>query len=150
LKKILNESKIIVELDNKINSVSKLIEQTKTKAQDYHLKFKEHLKKHRKSRDYKDFINLSKQINFLKSSQQKAFNMFIVFKNKFMTLNKLLGYKLFQEKKIKSGLEQNKIKFEEVKKQKEGKLLDEKYKQVEEKLKTKKKLTTDDLLSVRK
>ena len=146
LRKAFGESKIISEVDEKIENLSELINKTKDKAQEYHIKLKEHLKKHKKSSSYKDFISLSRQIEFLKSSQQKAFNMFIDFKNKFLALNKLLRYKLFEERSIKGKLENRKIKQEQDKQKKEKELLDKKYKEVEEKLKTKKKLTTKDLL----
>ena len=72
LKKSLIESKAVVELDNKINSMSELIEQTKVKSQEYHQKLKDHINKHKKNRGYKDFINLSRQIEFMKKKSRKC------------------------------------------------------------------------------
>ena len=121
-------------------------DETKKKAQEHHEKLKVHIKKHNTSKGYMEFISLSKQIEFLKSSQEKAFKMFIDLKNRFVALNKLLKYKLFEERKVKDRFEEK----QEKAKAKEEELLNKKYKEVEEKLKTKKKLTTEDLLSIRK
>jgi uncharacterized coiled-coil DUF342 family protein len=150
LKKSLSEGKALVELDEKIIFISKRIDEFRKKSQEFHVKLKDHIKNHRKGKGYREFISLSKQIDFLKASQKKAFGMFIDMKNKFFALNKILRYKSFEEKKVKSNIESNNIKREEYKKQKEEKLLDEKYRKIEETLKTKKKLTTNDLLAMRR
>jgi uncharacterized coiled-coil DUF342 family protein len=82
----------------------------------------------------------------MRRSQKKAFEMFIDFKNKFLALNRLLTAKLFEKKKIEKVLEEKKVKVKEDKKKKEESLLNKKYEEFEQKLKTKKKLTTNDLL----
>ena len=72
--------------------------------------------------------------------------MFIGFKNKFVSLNKLLGRKLFEERQIKGKIVKKHEEVKVDKERKEKELLDKKYKEFEEKLKRGKKLTTEDLL----
>lgn len=145
LKKSLVESSAVVALDQKINSISNLIDETKKKSQEYHQKLKEHLRSHKEGRGYKDFMSLSKQIEFLKSGQEKAFKMFFDFKTRFTALNNLLRYKLFEERKIKGRIVNEKNKLTVERRQLEDKVADRKLKEAEEKLRTKKKLTTKDL-----
>ncbi len=150
LKKALSESSAVTALDQKIDSISKLIDEARQKSQEFHTKLKDHIQKHKKGRGYKDFISLYKQIEFLKLGQEKAFKMFMDFKTKFFALNKLLSYKLFEEKKIKGKIEDISKKRAEEKRMKEEILIDKKLKAAEEKLRTKKKLTTEDLVGFRK
>lgn len=149
-KKALGESFAVTALDQKIESMSRVIEETKKKSQEYHQRLKEHFKNHRKGGGYKDFINLSKQIEFLRTGQNMAYKMFSEFKTRFFALNKLLSYKLFEEKKIKGKIENTNKRLAEERKKAEEILLDKKLKRAEEKFRTKKKLTTEDLLGFSK
>ena len=144
LKKVYDESADIVKVSTKIDTVSKQIETNRNKANDYHKKLKEHVKANRGG--YRDFISLSKQIEFLRKSQEIAFKTFLSWKNKFMSMNRTLKNKLFEAKKIDDEIINKKKKIEEKEKEKEKKIIAEKAKKVEEKFKTTKKLTTEDLI----
>lgn len=150
LKKSLGESSAVVALDQKIESTSKMIEENKRKSQEYHMKLKELFKSHRKSGGYKDFISLSKQIEFLRTGQNMAYKMFGEFRMRFLALNKLLRHKLFEEGRIHNRIEDNRKRAAERKERETEILLEKKLKEVEEKLRTKKKLTTEDLIGLRK
>lgn len=144
LRKSYDESAVARKVSENIDKVSKEIEKTRTKANDYHKKLKEHIKANRGG--YRDFISLSKQIEFLKGSQEKAFRTFLGLKNKFLGMNKVLKNRLFEAKKIKDKIESKKRQQEEVKKEQEKKIIEKKTKEVEKKFKTTKKLTTEDLI----
>lgn len=137
LKNLYNESGAVKEVVDKINNLSKDIDDAREKGEDYHKKLKEHFKE---SKDYKEFIELSQQIDELKRQQENAFNTFKLLKKEYDELSRRAG--VARQEKIKK-----KAIHEEKKKQAEEKLIDEKVKQVEEKLKIEKKLTTADLIA---
>jgi uncharacterized coiled-coil DUF342 family protein len=84
-------------------------------------------------------MELTKKINNLKKEQEDAFKNFIESKEKFSKVNEQLKDKLKQAKDLGAALYQKNKKDTE-------RMLDEKSKEVEEKLKSKKKLTTEDLM----
>ncbi len=131
-------------INDKIDEISKGIDEAKKKANEAHEKLKRALKE--KKRWYREFFSLSRQINAIKKQQEKAFEMFISLKNSFIDVSKQLSSKLNiirREKQVK----EDKIKLVKEKKEEGDKrLLDEKRKQVEEKLKKGVKLTTEDLI----
>jgi uncharacterized coiled-coil DUF342 family protein len=87
-------------------------------------------------------MELSKKIFNLNKEQETAFEKFINFKKEFAKVGNLLKEKLLESKVIK-----DKLINEE---QEKNRMLKEKQKNiVEEKLKAKKKLTTEDLLAFR-
>ncbi len=131
-------------IDEKINEISKQIEETKVKANEAHEKFKQAWKE--KKRWYKEFFSLSKQINVIKKQQEKAFDMFISLKNSFVDVSKQLSVKLHLAKKEKDKVEENKQDKKKKKEEIESKIVEEKKKKVEEKLKRGEKLTTEDLI----
>ena len=88
-------------------------------------------------------MSLTKQINDLNKKQEDAFKKFIDSKNKFSKINDDLKGKLKSASKFAEG--------EKIKRHiKESSVLEEKAKEVETKIKEKKKLTTDDLLVFQK
>lgn len=136
LKKLYGESGVVKEVVDKIDKLSKEIDESKEKAEDYHKRLREYFKE---SKNYRDFIELSKEIDEIKKKQQNAFNTFRLLKKEYEELNKKSnGIK-------KERVKKHKIR-EEKKKKVENKIIEEKAKKVEEKLKTKKKLTTEDLI----
>jgi len=120
-----------------LKEVSDKIKKAKEVAEEYHQKLQKEIKNNKP--DYEEFRKLTKQINALKKKQEKAFANFIDSKNKFSTINSKLKGKLKDAKgmRIESDFKYKKD---------NAKLLEEKTKEVEEKLKKKKKLTTEDLL----
>jgi len=143
LRKAYEESGDVAKISEEAEKISKEIDENRQKATEYHTKLKEHIKA---NRGYRDFISLSRQIEFLKNSQEKAFNTFLLLKNKFLSLNKVLKYKLFEAKKINEQISNKKKQKEEKKKEFEKKIIEEKAKIIEEKFKNTKKLTTEDLI----
>ena len=136
LKKQLEEASEVQGLFKELKVVSNQIKETKDKAEEAHKKLQE-IKKDQNT--YEEFMKLTKQINELKKKQEDAFSKFIDSKNKFSGINKQLKEKLKDAKDI--NLKET-IKVEN----KQAKVLEQKTKEVEEKLKKKKKLTTEDLL----
>jgi len=137
LKKQLDEAGDVQKVFGELNTLSDKINKAKALADDAHNKLRDQLKGDRSS--YDDFLKLTKQINDLKKKQESAFNKFIESKNKFSDINQQLKDKLKDAKEIN-------INDQMVKHKAEAKVLEEKTKEVEEKLKKKKKLTTEDLL----
>ena len=95
---------------------------------------------------YNEFIDLSKKINEFKSKQEEAFTKFLEFKKEFSLINNTLKEKLLESNIIQGNLEKQKLDMQERRKLREEQILEEKAKQVEEKLKQGKKLTTQDLI----
>ena len=90
-------------VSDKITGISKEIEETKKKANEAHAKMRKVLKE--KKSWYKEFFSLSKQINVIKKQQEKAFEMFIGFKNKFVEVSKQLSGVLSREREAKTDIE---------------------------------------------
>ena len=150
LKKAYDQVGNVKEITNKISDISKQIEIDKDKANEAHKKLKEALKGHRSG--YREFFSLSRQINMIKKQQEKAFEMFISFKKRFVELSTQLKNKLMQARELskdKGGKRQEfKIGQEIKKKQRDDRIIEEKIKKVEEKIKKGEKLTTEDLLTM--
>ncbi|MBT3416625.1 hypothetical protein HON86_02450 [Candidatus Woesearchaeota archaeon] len=120
-----------------LKEVSDKIKKAKDIAEEHHKKLQKEIKDNKP--DYEEFRKLTKQINELKKKQEKAFANFIDSKNKFSEINSQLKGKLKNTKGMRT---ESDFKY----KKENAKLLEEKTKEVEEKLKKKKKLTTEDLL----
>ncbi len=144
LKKVYEESAEIKELLENISKISKDIYSSKTKADEFHNKLKEFSQE--KKTGYDDFIALSKQINDLRRKEEEAFHKFIELKKQFVELNKQVNSKYDEIRLIQQHLNED---INSSKKEKEEKIkqtLMDKTKAVFEKLRNKKKLTTEDLL----
>ncbi len=146
LKKYYSELGGIKSISDKIADISQQIDVTKNKADDAHVKFKEAIDESKSG--LKEFFNLSKQINIVKKQQERAFEMFIALKNNFFNVSKQLQQKLSMAKRTKEENRQKTKEEEREKKEVEEKLLEEKTKRVEEKIKRGEKLTTEDLLAL--
>jgi len=133
VEKIVTESK----------TISAKIDENKKNSEELHAKL---IGLSKNNKDYKIFIEVSKKINDLKKEQEDAFSKFLELKNKFLKLNEILKNKLSKvngyKKKIGNLVQKDKISI----KKKEDAVLEVKAKDVEEKIKSKKKLTTDDIL----
>ncbi len=142
LKRVYYESSKIFEIANQANKVHKQIIDAKKKANEFHKQIQESAK----DPFYNVFIELSKKITETKTLQEQAFQTFIDYKNKYAKHNVDLKKNIDTLEMLNRVLNKNK----EVKKLKEleknRKIINEKTKLVEEKIKNKKKLTTEDLL----
>lgn len=137
LKRLYGDSDVVKKVVDKIDVLSREIDDSKKKAEDYHKKLREHFKE---SKNYKDFIELSKQIDEIKKKQENAFSTFRLLKKEYENLNKKTDS--IRKERVKKF-----EKREERKKKVEDRIIKKKAEEVEEKLKTKKKLTTEDLIA---
>ena len=139
LKKSYAESPELNEILEKSKKISAEITETKKKADEIHQKIIEYTK----DKGYNTFIELSKKISEIRKLQEDAFQKFINFKNEYINANNELR-KILEH--IKNNKEKNIIKKQE----KEERILDiikKKVEFVEQKLKQKKKLTTEDIIA---
>ena len=135
LKKEFKELSIVNEVASKIKVLSKEIDVARKKADEFHKKIVDLADKG----EHKLFKETSKNINEIKKIQEDAFAKFIEFKNEFTKINNALKNKLNEFSK------QRKI-FDDIKSQKKKNSAKNISKDIEEKLRSKKKLTTEDLL----
>jgi len=143
LKKLLEESKGVSQVFEKANSLSRETRESKRVADEFHRKVQEIAK----NSDYKEFMELSREIEGLKKKQEEAFQKFIDSKTEFSNCNNELKKKQEELDKINLSERDNK-KFRDVQKtNRQKEVLEKKSKQIEEKLKTKKKLTTEDIIA---
>jgi len=133
LRKVVDENKVFLELDEKRKKLNKEIDEEKKEAERLHKKVQENAL--RSQRKYKEFIVLSKKINEMNKEQEKAFDNFVVFKKEFIKVSGLLDKRL-KKLKIVEKKEDKKI----------SRNLKNKIETVEEKLKKGGKLTTEDLI----
>lgn len=127
-----------------MKDLSKRIEEAKKKADEFHNQLKEYLKEHKES----NFGKLSKEINQIKKVQEEAFANFIKYKQEFSLINKQLKEKLGMLKSEHQKNEQKKQERVHEKKDKEQEQIRNKAKEVKEKFKQKKILTTEDLITL--
>lgn len=139
-----NQGEKINSILEKIREFSKAIEESKRKSEEVHKKIQINAKENEGG--YDGFIKLSREINDLRTEQEKAFNNFLNYKRTFLLLNSQLKEKIRDHYELKKKFDKSKEIFLQQKKEADKKLINQKAKEVEEKLRTKKKLTTDDLL----
>jgi|SRR3989344_2924568 len=139
LKRSYGEAPELNEILEKSKKISKEITETKKKADEIHQKIIEYTK----DKGYNAFIELSKKINEIRKMQEDAFQKFINFKNEYINANN-------ESRKILEHIKNNKEKNTVKKQEKEARILDiikKKVEFVEQKLKQKKKLTTEDIIA---
>ena len=95
---------------------------------------------------HEGIIKNSKEIDRLKAAEGEAFKNFANFKKKFNDANNNLKEKLSEMNSIREKINKFKLEEDEKRKLKETTLIKSKEQEVEEKIKTGKKLTTDDFL----
>lgn len=144
LKKFYDETSQLNVIVDKSDEVSKDIEEAKAKADKAHKKFKD--LSHGNKDGYKDFIDTSKKINEIKKEEEAAYRSFIEFKKEFNAVNTQLKQKLVEVKELQSKISGIREEKQRERKSKEQQILKEKARGVEEKLKKRKKLTTEDLI----
>src|SRR3989344_1712159 len=139
LKKSYAESPELNEILEKSKKISAEITETKKKADEIHQKIIEYTK----DKGYSMFIELSKKISEIRKQQEDAFQKFINFKNEYINENNEL-------RKILEHIKDNKNKNIVKNQEKESRIMDiikRKVEFVEQKLKQKKKLTTEDIIA---
>lgn len=142
LKKVYDESSETIALGEKISLLSAELRISRSKANEFHKKIIEALR----DKPYSNFIRLTKQITELKKEQEDAFNKFVELKDKFQKYNELLKSNMNGFDESRDKLKQNNLLAQVDKREVMKEMLQEKSKKVEEKIKQRKKLTTEDLL----
>ncbi len=134
-------SNILVEMDN----ISKEINEHKKKSGECHSKIYECYYKNKQSK--KDFKNLSYKITTFNGLQEEAFNTFIKLKEQYAEIGKNMKEKLSESARISKLLYQSKKQVQQKKADDNKKIIEDKQKKAEEKLRSRKKLTNEDLLA---
>ena len=144
LKKIYSEIQSLSGEIEKTDRLSNLIDNLKKEADKVHKNIQviaaESHKKH------EAMIEKSKSMKNLKKKEKSAYKQFTYMKKKFVELNQSLRGKLSRLHELSKLLERTKSEKKQKVKKKEEEILKEKTKEVEEKIKKGKKLTTEDLL----
>jgi len=145
LKKKYEEGKDFDECITKLKHFYIAVKELRGKANTVH---KQVTKIFQENKSYQDFIDQSRKVGTLRKEQEVSFKRFIDLKNSYLALIKLLNGKsnLLQriEETLKEDQSKRQIKTEETFKQK----VIEKTKEAYDKLRSKKKLTTRDLLAL--
>ena len=144
LKKKFGEAKVVTDILDSLKKLSNSIDEFKKKSNEFHLKIQCRAKESQEL--HENVISSSKEIDKLKEGEEQAFGKFIEFKKKFTEANDLLKEKLTKMSELRKSLESFKLKKGEEKKLKEDFFLKSKEAEVEEKIKRREKLTTEDLL----
>jgi len=150
-KKKLNEAKKISDVWEKTGKISKEIDDLKREADAIHKKIQSEAG--HSQQKHEQLIGSSKEIDELRAKEQEAFNKFVEAKKNFSEINDKMQETLIQviQLKQKLGLEEEKRRPQREKQKvshqsESSKLIENGEKIVNEKLKNKKKLTTQDLL----
>lgn len=143
LKKSYSEFSGIMKIEEESKKLSSAIKESRKKANDFHKRIQELTKEG----SYGEFMELSKKITDLKKVQEDAFNKFIEFKNKYLQLSQEFKKKQEEAKPFQEQIEKEHESQKFQQQEKQIKILKQKTEQVEEKIKKKKKLTTEDILA---
>ncbi|MBS3155817.1 hypothetical protein J4413_01130 [Candidatus Woesearchaeota archaeon] len=143
LKKIFGKNSDLEKITKEIKETSKNLRETKKRADEFHNK----LQGLRKDGGYDEYKKLSKEIIILRKKHKEMYKEFVETKKEYIGANESFRDNL---KKLNQGNKRDKVK-----KNKEKKRIDslnvtkinEMAKEVEDKLKKKEKITTDDLLA---
>ena len=144
LKKKLKDAESIKTMIRESRVLSKEIYDAGEQADSFHLHLAQ--KRQQDKEKYMQLKNLSKKIKQLKKEQEVAFNEFIETKKEFLKKSEELQAKL---KELGPALKNQQSTYEQRKQrrqQQEAKKIEALEQAVEEKLRTKKKITTEDLL----
>ncbi len=148
LKKHHSQSSELAKILEEYNKISAQIIDYRKKADHFHSLLNDAYSKNKS--ESKIISELSKKIRLLRKEQEAAFKKFLEFKKEFSNVNNELKIRLLQMNQLRkeeNAKKQNKM---QQKQQLIKSALDEKIKTIEEKIKSKKKLTTDDFLVFQK
>lgn len=145
LKKMYDQTKVASNILIEMDKVSKEINEHKQKSKECHSKIYDCYYKNKQSK--KDFKTLSYKITTFNSLQEEAFNTFIRLKEHYAEINKNLKDKLNENARIAKLLFQSKKQAQQKKADSNKKIIEDKMKRAEEKLRSRKKLTNEDLLA---
>jgi len=148
LQKKYKEAKKISSVWEESNKSSKDIDEVKKKAEDMHKRVQNNAKKGQE--DHESIISNSKKIDELRKLEEESFKNFIQAKMKFNTINDKLKEKLTELGKLNESVKEFKVETRREKKHREEQILKKQEANVEEKIKKRQKITTEDLLIFQK
>lgn len=148
LKKKFNEAKAINDISDNFRKKSNDVDKYKKNSNEVHLRVQNRAKESQSL--HEGIIASSKEIDKLKMEEETAFGKFIEFKKKFTEVNNALKEKLTKMNKLMKSFASLKMKKGEEKRLKEEFIIKSKEAEVEEKIKRREKLTTEDLLVFQK
>ena len=144
LKKKFNEAKVISDISDNFRKRSNDVDESKKKSNEVHLRIQNRAKESQIL--HEGIIASSKEIDNMKVEEENAFEKFIEFKKKFTEVNNALKEKLTKMNELRKSFASLKVKKGEEKKLKDEFFIKSKEAEVEEKIKRREKLTTEDLL----
>lgn len=144
LKKSFNEASEIVGILDKIKKFDLEIDISKKNTQNAHNEVQKLAKASQEL--HEGIIKSSKEIDELKVKEEEAFKKFLDLKKNFNDVNNGLKEKLSEVGKIREKINKFKLEEDEKKKLKEFMIIKGKELEIEEKIKTGKKITTEDFL----
>ncbi len=144
LRKQYKESEQTMGIFNTMNGLIKEVNELRAQANGAHRTVQD---KAKESQDkHEAILMVSKQVDELRKEEQDAFAKFLDFKIKFAGVNEKLKVELLEFNKISGQMGEKKAEAKEQKHRKLKQELDIKEEVVEEKIKKRKRLTTEDLL----
>jgi len=144
LKKLFHEASAIIDAIDKIKKLNSEIDSSKKNSQNVHNEIQKLAKESQKL--HEGIIKSSKEIDELKIKEEEAFKNFLNLKKDFNNINNKLKEKLSDIGIIREKINKFKLEEDEKRKLKEITLIKNKEQEIEEKVKTGKKLTTEDFL----
>lgn len=145
LKKSLGEASEIIDVRNRIKKLNLEIDKSRKNTLDAH---DEMQKLAGQSQElHEDIIKNSKEVDELKSKEKECFKKFSDYKRIFNDINNKLKGKLAMMKGIREKINKFELEEDEKRRLEETTLIKGKEREMEEKIKEGKKLTTDDFLA---
>jgi uncharacterized coiled-coil DUF342 family protein len=148
LKKQYNNSSGVIELNKKINAAFDNLKKMRKDANELHRAIQEQARQSQAL--HEEILKNSAEIDRMKSDEEDAFKKFSEFKKQFTGANSQLKEKLKEMNYIKSHLDKIHFDKKERRRQQEESFLRSKEDAVNEKIKKRQKLTTEDLLVFQK
>jgi len=142
-KSLAEATELIITLD-KMKKLNYKINESKKNTENVHNEIQETAKSSQTS--HESILKNSKEIDELKPKEREAFKNFIKLKKKFTHINNKLKEKLSEMNNIREKINKFELEEEEKRKLKESMLIKSKEQEFEEKIKTGKKITTEDFL----
>ena len=145
LKKLFGEASVIINVLNKIKKLNSEIDASKKNTNMVHNEIQKVAAESQEL--HEGVIKTSKEIDELEIKEEEAFKNFINLKKNFNSLNTGLEKNLGEISGVMEKINKFKLEEDEKKKLEESMLIKSKEQEIEEKIKTGKKLTTDDFLA---
>jgi len=148
LKKKYDEAKEVNEVHGRIDQLSREIDESKKNADEVHKRVQNDAKTSQEHHEH--LIKLSKEIDEFKKQEEEVFKKIDVFRKEYEEVNEKLKLKLGRILEVRQKLEENNVQLKEDKRKSDHDILRHKDMELQEKLRTKRKLTTEDLLILQK